>query len=70
MKIVRTALIVASLVTVAASAHAQGFEDLLTNIHGEAAQSETSRAAPYAAIPQPARGAYAQHRARVHPQHR
>ncbi len=71
MKIIRTVVIAASLVTVAASAQAQGFEDLLTNIHGEAAQSGQSYAAPaapYASVSQPARGAYAQsHRTRVRP---
>ena len=49
MKIIKTALIAASFVVVAAAANAQGVEDLLTHIHGEpAAQTYSAPVAPRA----------------------
>jgi hypothetical protein len=64
MKIIRTALIAASLVVVAASAQAQ----VLTNIHGGPANPDAANYATQVYSDQ-ARGAFAQHPARVHRVH-
>lgn len=63
MNIIKTALVAASLVVVAASAQAQ----VLTNIHGGPAYLDSATAAAQAGIySDNARGAYAQHPAPVH----
>ncbi len=62
MNIIKTALIAASLTVVAASAQAQ----VLTNIHGGPANPDAAYVGPQSVYPDQARGAYAQHPARVH----
>jgi len=63
MKFIKTALIAASLVVVAASAQAQ----VLTGINGEAASPYAPPFGPQSGYSEDARGAYAQHPApRVH----
>jgi hypothetical protein len=57
MKIIRTALIAASLVVVAASAQAQ----VIGGINGEAASPYAPPFGPDSSVSQDARGAYAQH---------
>ena len=59
MSIIKTALVAASFVVVAAAANAQSREDLNSGIHGEPAASPSYDAAPRAAYTQNARGAYA-----------
>ena len=59
MSIIKTALVAASFVVVAASANAQSREDLNSRIHGEPAVSQSYNEAPRAAYNQNARGAYA-----------
>ncbi len=60
MSIIKTALVAASFVVVAAAgANAQSREDLNSRIHGEPAVSQSYDAAPRAAYTQNARGAYA-----------
>lgn len=59
MSIIKTALVAASFVVVAAAANAQSREDLNSRIHGEPAVSQSYNAAPRAAYTQNARGAYA-----------
>lgn len=60
MSVIKTALIAASFVAVAAAgANAQSREDLNSRIHGEPAVSQSYNAAPRAAYNQNARGAYA-----------
>ncbi len=61
MNIVKTALIAASLVVVAASAQAQ----VLTNIHGGPVYPNAAYGAQGGVYSDQARGAYAQHPARV-----
>lgn len=65
MKAIKTVLVAASFVVVAAAANAAGNEDLLSGYHGNTPSFRTYNAAPYAAIPQDARGALA----RSHPAH-
>ena len=61
MNIIKTALVAASFVAVAAAgAHAQSREDLNSRIHGEPAVSQSYDTAPNAAYTRHARGAYAQ----------
>ena len=59
MSVIKTALVAASFVVVAAAANAQSREDLNSRIHGEPAVSQSYNTAPRAAYPQNARGAYA-----------
>ncbi|ARP97757.1 hypothetical protein [Pseudorhodoplanes sinuspersici] len=61
MSVIKTALVAASFVVVAAAANAQSREDLNSRIHGEPAvsQSQSYNVAPRAAYTQNARGAYA-----------
>ena len=60
MSIIKTALVAASFVAVAAAgANAQSREDLNSRIHGEPAVSQSYNTAPRAAYTQNARGAYA-----------
>ncbi|MET0277386.1 MAG: hypothetical protein ABW198_03545 [Pseudorhodoplanes sp.] len=66
MKLFRTVLIAASLVTVAASAQAQ----VLTGINGEAASPYAPPFGPQSGYSEQARGAFAQHPTRVHRPHR
>jgi hypothetical protein len=70
MSIIKTALVAASFVVVAAAAaNAQGREDLNSRFHGEAAVEQSYNIAPRAAYTQNARGAYAQaHANHVRPQ--
>lgn len=68
MKTIKTALVAASFVAVAAAAHAAGNEDLLSGYHGNTPSVRAYNAAPYAAIPQDARGAFARsHATHVRP---
>ena len=72
MKTIKTALIAASFVAVAAAANAAGNEDLLSGYHGNTPSVRTYNGAPYAAVPQDARGAFARSRrtnVRPHVQH-
>ena len=72
MKTIKTALIAASFVAVAAAANAAGNEDLLSGYHGNTRSVRTYNGAPYAAVPQDARGAFARSRGtnvRPHVQH-
>ena len=59
MSVIKTALVAASFVVVAAAANAQSREDLNSRIHGEPAVSQSYNVAPRAAYTQNARGAYA-----------
>lgn len=60
MSIIKTALVAASLVVVAAAgANAQSREDLNSRIHGEPAASQSYNSAPRVVHTQNARGAYA-----------
>ncbi len=70
MNIIKTALIAASFVAVAAAgANAQSREDLNSRIHGEPAVTQSYDIAPSAAYTQHARGSYAQaHSNHVRPQ--
>lgn len=72
MKTLKTVLIAASFVAVAAAANAAGNEDLLTGIHGNTPAGPAYNVAPRAGIAQDARGAFARSRAtnvRPHVQH-
>ncbi len=69
MSIIKTALVAASFVVVAAAANAQGREDLNSGFHGNTPAVQSYQAAPYAVHARDARGSYAQvhnHRARTH----
>lgn len=59
MSIIKTALVAASFVVVAAAANAQSREDLNSRIHGEPAVAQPYNVAPRAVQTQNARGAYA-----------
>lgn len=59
MSVIKTALVAASFVVVAAAANAQSREDLNSRIHGEPAVAQSYNVAPSAAYTQNARGAYA-----------
>ena len=63
MSVIKTALVAASFVVIAAAANAQSREDLNSRIHGEPAVAQSYQSynvAPRAAYRQNARGAYAQ----------
>lgn len=63
MSVIKTALVAASLVVVAAAANAQSREDLNSRFHGEPAVAQSYQpynVAPRAAYRQNARDAYAQ----------
>ncbi len=62
MKTIKTALIAASFVAVAAVANAAGNEDLLTGIHGNTPAGQTYNVSPRASVSQDARGAFARSR--------
>jgi hypothetical protein len=62
MKTLKTALIAASFVAVAGVAANASNEDLLSGFHGNTPSVRTYNGAPYAAVQQDARGAFARSR--------